>query len=176
MTSGRQISILLVGLLSTSSALSCSSSTSPTQSTGTGNTNTGLTNHGSMSADIDGVHWTAVVIVVNNLNGVLHVGGQDSMTTPFVALGFAVPSPTAVGSYTVNTATGPTVAGSLDQQGTGVAVLQWNANGGAGSGTINVTSSTSTGLTGTFSFTLVHIATQSTGSKTITNGVFNITY
>jgi hypothetical protein len=32
------------------------------------------------------------------------------------------------------------------------------------------------GATGTFSFNLVHIATASTATKVITNGVFNVTF
>jgi hypothetical protein len=129
-----------------------------------------------MSANIDGARWDAVIISAAAIQGgVLRVGGQNSTTTPFVALGVAVPP--AVGTYTVGPATTASVAGSLDQTSTSVPVLlQWNADGGAGSGTITLTTLTATGASGTFSFNLVHIATASTGTRVITNGVFNITF
>jgi hypothetical protein len=130
---------------------------------------------GSMSATIDGTRWNAVVIIQAAIQGgVLRVGGQDSMTAPFLALGVAVPP--AVGTYTVSAATGATVAGSLAQVGVDVPLLQWNANFTAGSGTVTLTTLTATGASGTFSFNLVHIVTASTGTRVITDGVFNVNF
>jgi hypothetical protein len=136
----------------------------------------GASPRGSMSATIDGTRWDAVIISAAAISGgVLRVGGQDSKTTPFVALGVAVPP--GVGTYTVSAATGATVAGSLDQTSTTApTLLQWNANFTFGSGTITLSSLTATAASGTFSFNLVHIATASTGTRVITNGVFNITF
>ncbi len=130
---------------------------------------------GSMSATIDGARWVAVVIREASIQGgVLRVGGQDSTTAPFVALGIAVP-PT-VGTDTVSAATGATVAGSLAQVSPGSAVRQWNANFAFGSGTITLTTLTATAARGTFSFTLVHIATGSTGTRGVADGVFDVTF
>jgi len=129
-----------------------------------------------MSATIDGTRWDAVVIIQAAIQGgVLRIGGQNSTTTPFVALGVAVP-PT-VGTYTVSAATGATVAGSLDQTSTTApTLLQWNANFTFGSGTVTLSTLTANAASGTFSFNLVHIATPSTGTRVITNGVFNVTF
>jgi hypothetical protein len=133
------------------------------------------THRGTMSATVDGSRWDAVVISAAAIQGgVLRIAGQNSMTAPFVALGLAVPP--AVGTYSVGPTTTASVAGSLDQAGTGVPTLQWNADGGAGSGTITLSTLTSTGASGTFSFNLVHIVTASTGTRAITNGAFNITF
>lgn len=130
---------------------------------------------GSMSATVDGVRWEAVVISAAAIQGgVLRVAGQDHTKAPFVALGIAVPP--KVGTYSVNTATGASVAGSLVQADAGRPVRQWNADGGAGSGTVTLTALTTTRASGTFSFTLVHMVTASTGTKTIANGKFDITF
>ena len=51
----------------------------------------------------------------------------------------------------------------------------WAANAIQGSGTITVTTLSATGASGTFSFNLVADA-PATGTKTITNGAFNITF
>jgi hypothetical protein len=168
----------LIGLLTmTACSGPTTGPTAPSTSTPTSPTTPApvAAHHGTMSATIDGTRWDAVVISAAAIQGgVLRVGGQNSMTTPFVALGVAVPP--VVGTYTVGPATGATVAGSLDQDDTGAPVLQWNADGGAGSGTVTLSRLTSTGASGTFSFTLVHIVTASTGTKVIRNGVFDVTF
>jgi len=130
---------------------------------------------GSMSATVDGVRWESVVIsAVAIQGGVLRIAGQDHMNAPFVALGIAVPP--NVGTYTVSAATGASVAGSLVQADSGRTFRQWNADGGSGTGTVSLTALTATGASGTFSFTLVHMVTASTGTKTIANGKFDITF
>jgi hypothetical protein len=158
----------------------CGGSTSnPSAPSGSGTPNPPApagTHRGTMSATVDGTRWDAVVISAAAIQGgVLRIAGQDGLTTPFVALGVAVPP--AVGTYTVSAATGATVAGSLDQtSNSDPKLLQWNANFTFGSGTITLSTLTATGASGTFSFTLVHISTPSTGTRVITNGVFNVTF
>jgi len=130
---------------------------------------------GTMSAMVNGGEWTAEVISAAAIQGgVLRIAGQSHMKPPFVAVGIAVPP--KVGTYAVNAATGASVAGSLVQADAGKPVLQWNADGGAGSGTVTLTELTPTGASGTFSFTLVHMVTASTGTKIITNGKFAVTF
>jgi hypothetical protein len=130
---------------------------------------------GSMSATVDGARWESVVISAAAIQGgVLRVAGQDHMQAPFVALGIAVPP--KVGTYPVSAATGATVAGSLVQADSGRSFHQWNADWKAGSGTVTLSTLTATGASGTFSFTLVHVVTASTGTKTIANGKFDVTF
>jgi hypothetical protein len=127
---------------------------------------------GTMSATVNGSAWTAEVISAAAIQGgVLRIAGQDRMKAPFVAVGLAVPP--KVGTYQVNRATGASVAGSLVDVGSGAA-RQWNADGGAGSGTVTLSELTATRARGTFSFTLVHIVTASTGTKVIANGKFDV--
>jgi hypothetical protein len=129
---------------------------------------------GTMSATVDGAPWTAEVISAAAIQGgVLRVGGQSHMKAPFVALGIAAPP--KVGTYSVGPATGASVAGSLVDVGNGPA-RQWNADGGAGSGTVTLTELTPTRASGTFSFTLVHLVTSSTGTRVIANGKFDVTF
>jgi Family of unknown function (DUF6252) len=129
---------------------------------------------GTMSATVDGAPWTAEVISAAAIQGgVLRIGGQSHTKAPFVALGIAAPP--KVGTYSVGPATGASVAGSLVDVGNGAA-RQWNADGGAGSGTVTLTELTPARASGTFSFTLVHMVTSSTGTKIITNGKFDVTF
>ena len=130
---------------------------------------------GTMSATVNGKPWQAAVISAAAIQGgVLRIAGQDKMKMPFVAVGLAVPP--KVGKYTVSPATGASVAGSLVEASAGLAARQWNADGGAGSGTVTLTTLTAKGASGTFAFTLVHLVTASTGTKVIANGKFDITF
>jgi hypothetical protein len=105
---------------------------------------------------------------------VLRIAGQNHMKAPFVALGIAVPP--KVGTYSVSRATGASVAGSLVRVDAGASARQWNADAGFGSGTITLNELTAKGARGTFSFTLVHIVSASTGTKAVTNGKFDVTF
>jgi hypothetical protein len=130
---------------------------------------------GSMSATVNGASWESVVISAAAIQGgVLRVAGQDHMEAPFVAVGIAVPP--KVGTYTVSAATGASVAGSLVEADSGRTFRQWNADWKAGSGTVTLTTITATRAAGSFSFTLVHVVTASTGTKVIANGKFDITF
>jgi hypothetical protein len=53
----------------------------------------------------------------------------------------------------------------------------WTAAVGTGSGSITLTTLTSAGASGTFTFNLVAVPnTGATGTKAITEGVFNVTF
>ena len=55
--------------------------------------------------------------------------------------------------------------------------MAWAAGGTLGSGQLNITSFTTTGASGTFTFTAVAMpGTPATGSKLITDGVFNVRF
>ena len=127
------------------------------------------TSHGSISFKIDGAPVAATGVTATFANGILTVGGGDSSRN--AVLGFAV-TPTGPGVY----ALGPlSAANALLTMGNPAA--GWNAAVGIGSGSITLTTLTSAGASGTFTFNLVAVPnTGATGTKAITEGVFNVTF
>jgi hypothetical protein len=124
---------------------------------------------GSISARVDGSAWTSTVTAAQYSNGSLIISGADT-SSPTRAFGLGVtagapgtyqatlPSPAASASWTVGSAT-------------------WQASLVGGSGSVTITSLTSTGASGTFSFSLVPIpGTSASGNKTVTDGTFNVTF
>ena len=53
---------------------------------------------------------------------------------------------------------------------------KWTSIGAGSSGTITLTTLTTTGASGTFSFNLLPLGAPATGTKVVTNGVFNVTF
>ena len=144
---------------------SSSSVTSPT--TG-GTTVTPL--HGTMTAVIDGSAWTAVTIsTATYANGILSIGGADS-SSPIRSIGLALTT-SGPGTFTMGTL--PSGANGVLSIGIGPT---WTANVLGGTGTIVVTSLSSTAANGTFLFTPIASAGGATGTHAITSGVFNITF
>ena len=127
---------------------------------------------GTMSAQINGVSWTAVCVAVNTATqGIISLAGIDTVTNPSAAqvLGFA--STNGVGTYQI----GPTSPlNALLVAGGGGAL--WQAVLSNGSGTLTLTTSTSNSLAGNFSFTLVPGPGSATGNKVVTNGAVNVTF
>ena len=122
---------------------------------------------GSMGARIDGAAWNATLAVsAVNSNGIIAIAGNDGTHT----LGFGLAA-NGTGTFTI----GPLSAtnGLLIQSG-GAA---WTANLARGSGTVTITSLTSTAVAGTFSFTLLPSpGTPANANKVISDGVFNIKF
>jgi hypothetical protein len=145
------------------------SSTAVTDPTKTGGANvTPL--HGTMTASIDGSAWTAIAITTATYsNGVLAIGGADG-SNPIRSIGLGLvtagPGTFAIGAL-------PGAANALVSIGIGPT---WTANVIGGSGTITLTALSSTGATGSFSFTAVAAAGGATGTHTVTSGAFNITF
>ncbi|HEX5438283.1 MAG TPA: DUF6252 family protein [Gemmatimonadaceae bacterium] len=128
--------------------------------------------HGSMSAKVDGRDWTATVgLQANYQSGVLAFAGGNSDGS-IIAIGL-VPS-SGPGTYTVSVPM-PTNASYTMPGGTAAV---WQAVAGVGgSGTVTLTSLTTTGASGTFSFELPPVAsTAATGTKSITQGKFALTF
>ena len=149
---------------------SACSSPSPTVPTPTPSPSPGATSRGTMSARINGVQWTAIAVnTATNIGNILSVGAADG-SNPIQSIGFAV-TPAAVGTYSL--ATGPSNA--LVQILTQNAL--WQASILGGSGTITISTLTSTGVSGTFAFTAVPSqGTTATGNRVVTDGVFNLTF
>jgi hypothetical protein len=155
-------------------AVACGSSTSP--STGTNGIVSGCSGghaSGSMTAQINGAAWTAVCISASSFTGnIVSFGGSDNATNATVAQIISMGT-TATGPGTFPIGPLPITNGANGLLAIGAQV--WSASAVQGSGSITLTTLSSTGTSGTFSFNLLAIA-PATGTKTITNGAFNITF
>ena len=104
-------------------------------------------------------------------NGIVSLVGSDDVTNAAAAqvIGIATQA-SGPGTFPISLANGAN--GQLTIGGTQL----WEANAVlGGSGTITLTILTATGTSGTFSFNLIAVP-PATGTKTITNGVFNIAF
>jgi hypothetical protein len=135
---------------------------------GCGGDNTGPNNggnNGSLSATVDGSNWSGVTVAATRTNGFVGVGaGKSDGST----IAFAFPDHT--GTFQ-----------AAGQDGTNANYTSggktWSAVfGTGGSGTITVTTLSATRVAGTFSFTLVALSGGATGTKTVTNGTFDIEF
>jgi hypothetical protein len=147
--------------LPVAAAIACGSSDGSTGLGGGGS----LVN-GSFSAKIDGATFTATAATVVSSSGIVSVGaGNASGRT----LGFAWVDG-GTGTYPVGS--GNATVGTHTYQS-----HTWSASAIQGSGTITITTKTATRVAGTFSFVLQpDAASGATGTRTITNGVFDLTY
>ncbi len=124
--------------------------------------------HGSMSARIDGDAWIAnAALSVTFTGGVLAFAGSD-VATATVGVGLI---PTGPGTYPIGP-TQPTNANvSLGTPNS------WSASSAVGSGSITLTTFTANSASGTFFFTAEPVATTgATGTKVVTEGVFDVTF
>jgi hypothetical protein len=144
-----------------------SASPSPTAPTVPNTPSTG----GTLTFKVDGASAAATSITAAYANGILSIGGTDSARS--TTLSFAL-TPTASG-------TGPYTLGPLSAANAQILIgnpaAGWQAAVGIGSGTITINSLTPTAASGTFSFSLVAVpGSGATGTKTITEGVFSVTF
>lgn len=123
---------------------------------------------GMMSAKIDGQAWTATSITeFAYSSSILSITAKGS--NPVITVSFTVLNE-GPGTYEIGTKSPGTNAEVTD--GSSV----WQADAVAGSGTITFTAMTPRGASGTFSLTVVAASgTGATGTKLITDGVFDIT-
>jgi hypothetical protein len=170
----RHVTALLIAAPLLLTAAACGSSTTPsTGGSGVVSGCSGAHASGSMTAQINGTAWTAVCISASSFTGnVLSLGGSDNATNATVAQIIAMAT-TATGPGTFPIGPLPITNGA-----NGLLTINaqiWSASATQGSGTITITTLNSTGTSGTFSFNLVAVP-PATGTKTITNGTFNITF
>jgi hypothetical protein len=133
---------------------------------------TGITPHGSMSATINGVAWVAGCVSAAELvagTGALHISGTDNFSLVGQALDIVLSKP-GVGTFSVGGAS-PLVAQLLVGSGSGAT---WSS--ASGGGTVTVNALTSTGASGSFSFTLQAAGSVAIGTKAIANGTFDVTF
>ncbi|HKT78788.1 MAG TPA: hypothetical protein VJP86_01115 [Vicinamibacterales bacterium] len=151
------------------------SSTDPSGSGGSGSSAlcsafgaTGIVASGTLTANIDGASFKAVCIVFNTTVGnAFGLGGVDGFTGNFK--NFAFGTDKSVGTHTVG-------LGSVTNAGLIIGTSGWHANSATGSGSVTITTLTAHNAVGTFTFSLPAQGPPATGTKSITNGSFNVTF
>ena len=141
---------------------------------GCGGDNTGPNGQasGDMTAKIDGASFTSVTTLAQrtasgNAGTIISLSGANSSAT---GLGVAFLD-AGVGSYPIGGLT-PTNATVLEAGG-----KVWTAGVTGGSGTLTVTALDATHVAGTFSYSAVASAnTGATGTKAVTEGVFDVRF
>jgi hypothetical protein len=142
----------------------------PAQPGGSGSGSGGsLSTKGTLTCLVDGVSYTGGINSATYTNGVLNIASNSASLT--LAVGFAARG--GVGtiqvssgnvSVSVITTNGSTVTGS------------WLGTNIGGTGSVTINTLTSTGASGTFSFTAPAAGSGATGIKTVTSGVFSATF
>jgi hypothetical protein len=131
-----------------------------------GSGTTSPTSNQTMTALIDGATWTAVTVTALRSSDLISITGSDASTpTRTIALSLVGSS---IGTYTTSTGSSNAVLS--------ISPSQWTANVLGGSGTITLTDLTTTGATGTFSFTAVPGNAATTGTEAVTSGAFTVTF
>lgn len=131
--------------------------------------------NGSMSATIGGTSWTASLTVQGSYNSnVLSFAGNGGSGANTYQINITLLNVTAPGTYNFNAGSIGNIA-LVTQPGPPVAT--WNASGLAGSGSVTITSISSSRAQGTFSFTgAASGGTAATGTKAVTNGQFDVRF
>ena len=131
---------------------------------------TGLGNgpsNGTFTATIDGTNWSATFIAATMAQ--VSSGGASGFgaSSPTYTMGFAWIDQ-GPGTYTVGQSIG--FNGTLTQGSS-----QWTTSAPGGTGTLTVTNRTASQISGTFSFSMVP-SSGTSGTRTVTNGAFNVTF
>jgi hypothetical protein len=131
----------------------------------------GVTNHGSVTASINGVPFKAGCVTVASLSGgTLHLTAADNLSLVGQVLDLQVAG-ADVGTVAADGSAFSRLTAFL--QGGGGSGPVWSIAPG-GSLTINALSPS--GASGTFTFTLIPTSELAIGSKTIVNGTFDVTF
>lgn len=141
-----------------------------------GNQNPGGTNGSSqMTATIDGKAWTSgtsIALQSDPVGGRYLITGIELGTNTSIVLSigdFAAPGTFPLG------VDGITVAGGFGGV-TNLSGQTWNTPFSGSAGTITITALTAKHIAGTFSFTASLTSNGATGTRTVTNGVFDIPF
>ena len=169
--------VCMLALVGVSGCSSSNSSTGPSgslvHSCGGGNAS------GTMSATISGKSFVATCLVTITFNGKLFdLGGTDvsaSNASTFQDVTFVV-SATGPGTYTIDSTTiAQGASGNNAAYSIGGSQLWTSGAGAGGGGTVTFTTLTSSSAVGTFSINFV-AGPGGSGTKTLTNGTFNVTF
>lgn len=148
--------------------------TSPSLPTLPGGFSVTMLNRGTLRATVDGTPWQSALATA----GVGSFAGlPPQMTLSAVSsaspLGFSISAPAAVGTYDATSTSSASATFSLIE---GLANFWWvNPFASGGSGTLTITTATTTRIAGTFSFTAVARTQGITpATRTVTNGTFDV--
>ena len=124
--------------------------------------------NGSMTARVDGAAFTAFSVAGTFNGSVLAVSGIQISPSQGLTIGVAT---TAPGTFTVGT-------GSSGVNGIYVSGnSSWSAAGNIGSGTVIITTLSSTRAVGSFNFVMqAQAGSGATGTRTITQGAFDVRF
>lgn len=124
--------------------------------------------NGSMSATINGTAWNATLTLTGSYtNNIFAAAGSGDGIT----IGFATFGPEG----TLLIQDGGGTNGVYSE--IGLPGASWSASPGTGTGSVTITSISTTGASGTFAFEATPDAnTGATGTKSITNGRFDVTF
>lgn len=134
---------------------------------------------GTMSATVSGKSFVATCFVTITFNGKLFsLGGTDvsqNNTTTFQDVTFAV-SAAGPGTFAIDSTTiAQGASGNNAAYSIGGSQLWVSGAGSGGGGTVTLTTLTSSSASGTFSINFV-AGPGGSGTKTLTNGKFNVTF
>ena len=122
---------------------------------------------GSLSARIDGSTFTAFTVSAVYSGGILAIAGARVTPAGTISFAFPVSGPTPVSIGTSSALNAVYTTGSQS----------WAAFSSTGSGSVTITSLTASRAVGTFSFTMLPNAQSgASGTKTVTNGAFDVTF
>ena len=146
----------------------------PAQPSGSGSgSGSGSTpNKGTLTCLVDGVSYLNVN-AASYANGILNVASNNAALT--LSVNFAVRG----GVGTTQVSSGNATVGVITTSGTTVTGT-WIGTILGGSGSVSIATLTSSGASGTFSFMAPAVPPPSgagaTGTRNVTNGVFNVTF
>jgi hypothetical protein len=134
-----------------------------------------------LTATIDGAAFNGMAVLAfkfsNTADGsqqLIGIGGSNFLSEPFRDLQIAFPA--AIGTHTLDSLAIPGASLSVQHSPSDASPMIWTTFRPDASGTITVTSLTSSSASGTFSLVLQPLtATGATGAITVTNGVFDVT-
>ena len=161
------ISLILIAVILVAG---CSIGSNKSYSQNPAATGSFTTGQGTISAKIDGSAWTSVsaVVTAKYTNGALSISGADSSSAIAFAVQASKPGTYKMGKLTDASANAILAKGSSVWQATPLV---------RGSGTLTITTLTSTGASGTFSFTADAMPdSDAKGTEVVTDGVFTVTF
>lgn len=161
--------VALTGAFAIALVAACGGDKADTTTGPTGGTTTGTVTNGTFRATINGTSWGAASAVgVSRSNNIVAVAAVSPTYT--LAFGISNLSLNQTGTFSLNT-------GQLNLVNISNAAGQtWSTVAPGSTGSIVITTYTSNRIAGTFSFTAAALSGGATGTLTVTNGSFDVTF